>query len=109
MFREMAVIGVGLIGGGLGLAARKAGLVQTVVGVSRNPANRQTALDRGLVDRATADLAASLRHADLAVLAVPVHGIAALLPEVAREVNVPGKPDLAKIKEIMLRHGLVPA
>jgi quercetin dioxygenase-like cupin family protein len=29
--------------------------------------------------------------------------------EVAQEVNVPGKPDLAKIKEIMLRHGLVPA
>lgn len=29
--------------------------------------------------------------------------------EVAHEVNVPGKPDLAKIKEIMLRHGLVPA
>jgi len=29
--------------------------------------------------------------------------------EVAREVNVPGKPDLAKIKEIMLRHGLVAA
>ena len=29
--------------------------------------------------------------------------------EVAREVNAPGKPDLAKVKEIMLRHGLVPA
>ncbi|HEX2137414.1 MAG TPA: cupin domain-containing protein [Microvirga sp.] len=29
--------------------------------------------------------------------------------EVAQEVNVPGKPDLAKVKEIMLRHGLVPA
>ena len=29
--------------------------------------------------------------------------------EVAQEVNVAGKPDLAKIKEIMLRHGLVPA
>lgn len=29
--------------------------------------------------------------------------------EVAREVNVPGKPDLARVKEIMLRHGLVPA
>ena len=29
--------------------------------------------------------------------------------EVATEVNVPGKPDLAKIKDIMLRHGLVPA
>ena len=29
--------------------------------------------------------------------------------EVAQEVNVPGKPDLAKVKDIMLRHGLVPA
>lgn len=29
--------------------------------------------------------------------------------EVAQEVNLPGKLDLAKIQEIMLRHGLVPA
>ena len=29
--------------------------------------------------------------------------------DVAQEVNVPGKPDLEKVKEIMLRHGLVPA
>ena len=29
--------------------------------------------------------------------------------EVAAAVNVPGKPDLATVKEIMLRHGLVPA
>ena len=28
--------------------------------------------------------------------------------EVAAAVNVPGKPDLAQVKEIMLRHGLVP-
>ena len=28
--------------------------------------------------------------------------------EVAAAVNVPGKPDLGKVKEIMLRHGLVP-
>jgi quercetin dioxygenase-like cupin family protein len=29
--------------------------------------------------------------------------------EIAEVVNVPGKPDLAKVKDIMLRHGLVPA
>ncbi|HSB81224.1 MAG TPA: prephenate dehydrogenase/arogenate dehydrogenase family protein [Candidatus Methylomirabilis sp.] len=83
----MAIIGVGLIGGSLGLAAKKAGLVEQVVGVSRDPVNRQAALDRGLVDRATADLGAALRDADLAVLAVPVQGITALLPEVARQVK----------------------
>ena len=29
--------------------------------------------------------------------------------EIAEAVNVPGKPDLAQVKEIMLRHGLIPA
>lgn len=29
--------------------------------------------------------------------------------EVAAEINVPGKPDLSKVKDIMLRHGLVPS
>ena len=29
--------------------------------------------------------------------------------ELAAEVNVPGKPDPAKVKEIMLQNGLVPA
>lgn len=29
--------------------------------------------------------------------------------EIADAVSVPGKPDLAKVKEILLRHGLVPA
>ena len=29
--------------------------------------------------------------------------------EVAEAVNVPGKPDLARVTEVMLRHGLVPA
>lgn len=29
--------------------------------------------------------------------------------EIAEVINVPGKPDLTKAREIMLRHGLVPA
>lgn len=29
--------------------------------------------------------------------------------EVAEVINVAGKPDLARVKEVMLRHGLVPA
>ena len=29
--------------------------------------------------------------------------------EIAAEVNGPGRPDMARMKEIMLRHGLVPA
>jgi len=87
LFRRMTVVGAGLIGGSLGLAAKRAGLVERVVGVSRSPANRETALRRGLVDEVTDDLAASLGEADLVVLATPVATIAGMLPEVARRVG----------------------
>jgi 3-phosphoshikimate 1-carboxyvinyltransferase len=87
LFREMMVVGVGLIGGSLALAARKAGLVETVVGVDRDSAHRQMALATGIVDRATGQLNGEVARADLVVLAVPVEGITALLPEVARNAK----------------------
>jgi prephenate dehydrogenase len=82
----MAIVGVGLIGGSLGLAAAQARLVEGVIGVSRSAANREVALRRGLVDEATDDLGHALRGADLVVLATPVGAIARLLPEVARRL-----------------------
>ena len=87
LFREMAVVGVGLIGGSLALAARKAGLVETVTGVDADPIHREVALATGMVDRAAAGLTADLSRAGLVVLAVPVAEIVALLPEVARHVK----------------------
>jgi len=86
LFRRMTVVGVGLIGGSLGLAARRAGLVEHVLGVSRSRQNRETALRRGLVDEATEDLAGALAETDLAVLATPVAAIVGMLPEVARRI-----------------------
>jgi len=83
----MVVVGVGLIGGSLALAVRKAGLVETVVGVDADPAHREVALATGMVDRATGELTADLARADLVVLAVPVAEIVALLPEVARHTK----------------------
>jgi prephenate dehydrogenase len=87
LFGEMVVVGMGLIGGSLALAARKAGLVETVVGVDSDPAHREVAVAQGIVDRVAGELTGGLVRADLVVLAVPVEGIAALLPEVARHAN----------------------
>ena len=83
----MAVVGVGLIGGSLALAARKAGLVETVTGVDADPTHREVALATGMVDRVAGELTADLARAGLVVLAVPVAEIVALLPEVARRVT----------------------
>jgi prephenate dehydrogenase len=87
LFRQMAIVGVGLIGGSLALAARKAGLVETVIGIDVDPGHRRVALEMGMVDRASGELDEGLTGADLAVLAVPVTRIVSLLPQVAQHVG----------------------
>ncbi len=77
LFERVAIIGVGLIGGSLSLAARAAGLVGEVVGLGRGEANLATALERGVIDRATREVAA-VGPVDLVVLAVPVRTTAAM-------------------------------
>jgi prephenate dehydrogenase len=71
LFERAAIIGVGLIGGSLGGAAKRAGLIGEVVGVGRGAANLEVARQRGFVDRTTSDLA-EIGPVDLVVLAVPV-------------------------------------
>jgi len=87
LFREMAVVGVGLIGGSLALAAKKAGLVGRVVGLDSDGAHREMVLASGMVDRVSDGLTGELSAADLVVLAVPVAEMAGLLPDVARWAN----------------------
>ena len=72
LFRRVAVVGVGLIGGSLAAACRKQGLVGTLVGFDADPAALKEAVALGLVDEAGSDAAAVAAGADLTVLAVPV-------------------------------------
>ena len=87
LFHQMAIVGVGLIGGSLALAARKAGLVETVIGIDTDPDHRRVALEMGMVDRASGRLDEGLAAADLVVLAVPVAQIVFLLPQVGEHVG----------------------
>jgi prephenate dehydrogenase len=74
-FHTLAIIGVGLIGGSIALAARRRQLAERIVGVARRPdALRQAG---GMVDEATGDILTAARQADLAVFCTPVDGIAA--------------------------------
>ena len=78
LFGRITVAGVGLVGGSLALAVRKAGAAAEVVGFGRTARNLEVALERGLVDRVTQDAAEAARDADLIVLATPVGACAAL-------------------------------
>lgn len=71
-FRQVAIIGVGLIGGSLGMIIRRRKLADQVVGIGRRIENLKTAVSLGAIDRYVADPQEAVREADLVILATPV-------------------------------------
>jgi prephenate dehydrogenase len=71
-FRRLAVIGVGLIGGSLARALREADRVDEIVGCGRGRDNLQRAVELGVIDRFTHDVAEAVSGADLIFVAVPL-------------------------------------
>lgn len=76
---RIAIIGLGLMGGSLGLALKARGLPFTVTGSSRSPQNRKLALDRGAVDRAYERAFDAARDASIVVVCTPVLSIPELV------------------------------
>jgi prephenate dehydrogenase len=68
---RIAVIGVGLIGGSIGLAARER-IGATVAGFDESERALSIAIERGAVDRASPNLEGAVADADVAFVAVPV-------------------------------------
>ena len=77
---QVAVVGLGLMGGSLAGALR--GRCQEVVGVARRQEMVDEALAGGFVDRGTTDLAEGVGTANIVVLATPVRVILRQLAEI---------------------------
>jgi prephenate dehydrogenase len=73
-FKQVTIIGTGLIGGSLGLALKKRRLAGTVIGCDRAPVLKR-AKDCGAIDSGTSNPADAVRGSDLIVLATPVLSI----------------------------------
>ncbi len=72
----VAIIGVGLIGGSIGLALRSRGLAREVVGIGRTEKTLRVARRVGAITRATRDVAAGVKEADVVVACTPVATVA---------------------------------
>lgn len=79
---RLAVAGVGLIGGSFALALRAAGGVNHVIGIGRDTANLQRAIELGVIDE-FATAAEAARRADVFLLATPVANFRTLFAEIA--------------------------
>ena len=82
----MALLGVGYMGGSLALAARRAQLVDRVVGYDVDGEAAAVARRRGIVDEIAARASDAVRGARLVVLAGPVRSLAPLAAAVADQV-----------------------
>ncbi len=76
----LAIVGVGLIGGSVGLAAKARGVAVRVLGVDHSPESLAAAKRIGAIDEAATDLAA----ADVILIATPVDVIVSHVIEAAR-------------------------
>ncbi len=79
----LVVVGVGLIGGSFALSLKRAGLVGHVIGVGRTRDNLLRALELGVVDEISQDLAAVAPRADVVLLASPVGQMGRLMQSMA--------------------------
>jgi prephenate dehydrogenase len=77
-FKQVTIIGTGLVGGSLGLALKKRQLAGRIVGCDRAPV-LERAQDCGAIEAGTTDPADAVRGSDLVVLATPVIAILDLI------------------------------
>jgi cyclohexadieny/prephenate dehydrogenase len=71
----LTIVGVGLLGGSIGLAAKERKLARRVVGVGRSRERLEPARVRGIIDEISLDLSAAAAESDLMVFCTPVDQI----------------------------------
>lgn len=82
LVERLAIVGLGLLGGSIALAARERGIATHVVGSGRSRESVSAAKRSGALD-AVMDLEGAVRDADLVVLATPVSAMADVLRHAA--------------------------
>lgn len=101
--KVLAVIGVGLMGGSLGLAVKKKRLPYHVIGIGRKPAKLRRAKKLGVCDEVTSDFTKGVSRADLVVICTPVFNIIStfekILPHLKRNAVV---TDVGSVKGFVM-------
>jgi prephenate dehydrogenase len=103
---RIAIVGLGLIGGSLALALRRAREDAWIIGVDVDPRAREQALDEGAVDAASTLELAAIQDCDTVVLCAPAQPLLEMLPGVAKRMR-PGSllTDVCGAKERVCAEG----
>jgi len=80
---KIAVLGLGLIGGSLGLALHQAGIAKHISGYDSNPVATYQALVRGAITDLCNTAEKAVQQADMVILATPILAMPELLERIA--------------------------
>ena len=83
IINKLCIIGVGLIGGSLAHALKKAGAVGEVVGAGRNVAHLEKAKSLGVIDHFETDISLAVKGCDMVVVAVPLGAMQSVFEKIA--------------------------
>lgn len=83
LINRMCIIGVGLIGGSLARALKKAGIVEEIVGSGRDETHLKTAQELGVIDSFNTDISLAVNGCDMVVLAVPLGAMQNVFEKIA--------------------------
>ncbi|MDD4900136.1 MAG: prephenate dehydrogenase [Candidatus Omnitrophica bacterium] len=86
IFKRVAIVGVGLIGGSLGLAIKGKKIAGKVIGVSRHQRTINFARKIGAIDEGSLELKA-VKDADLLILAAPIETILKLSGQLSKLIK----------------------
>jgi prephenate dehydrogenase len=85
--KKIVIFGVGLIGGSVALALKKAGNAPLIVGVGRTQTSLNEALNLGVIDNLETNIHTAIENADLVLIATPVAQTADILQSIKPHLN----------------------
>lgn len=85
--QRISIIGLGLIGGSLAQALKKAGTKAEIVGFSRSSETIATAKQCGIIDLAAGDLLSAVKKAEIVVIATPVLATKEILASISGHLS----------------------
>ena len=83
----VAILGVGLIGGSIGLALRQRGLAERVIGIGRNASRLRKAKQLGAVTETTTSIERGVCAADVVIVGTPVQYVVDHVSQVSQFVR----------------------
>ena len=92
-WNKVVIVGPGLIGASIGLALKRAGAADSIIGVSRRQETLDAAREVGAIDSGTKDLETAVAGANAVIVCTPVRLIADQVVRIARLLQASAPDD----------------